>query len=84
MEERYWELREECERTFDRWVANKNEPNFQAYRNALSIYQDFCMDVLERLMDENADVLKNLKDQAWQMALNVIYFRYDKGNEVLQ
>jgi hypothetical protein len=33
-----------------------------AYNQALSLYQDFCMDVLERLMDENADVLKRLKD----------------------
>lgn len=62
MEERYWELREECERTFDRWIADKRDSNRQAYLKAFSIYQDFCMDVLERLVDENADVLKNLKD----------------------
>ena len=64
MEERYWELREEYERTFDRWVADKSEPNIQAFAKALSTYQDFCMGVLERLIDENPDVLKNLKDQA--------------------
>ena len=63
MEEKYWQLREECERTFDRWLADKRESNFQAYKEALSIYQDFCMDALERLMDEDPDVLKNLKDQ---------------------
>ena len=62
MEEKYWELHEECERTFDRWMADKRESNLQAYKEALSIYQDFCMDVLERLMDENADILKNLKN----------------------
>lgn len=62
MEERYWELREEVERTFDRWMANKNEPNLQAHKEAFSTYQDFCMDVLEKLIDENADVLKNLKN----------------------
>lgn len=62
MEEKYWQLREECERTFDRWLADKRESNFQAYKEALSIYQDFCMDALERLMDEDPDVLKNLKD----------------------
>ena len=62
MEERYWELREEVERTFDRWMADKRESNLQAHKEAFSTYQDFCMDVLERLMDENADVLKNLKD----------------------
>ena len=62
MEERYWELREECERTFDKCLVDKRESNLQAYREALSIYQDFCMDILEKLMDENPDVLKNLKD----------------------
>ena len=62
MEKRYWELREDCRRTFNRWMANQSESNLQAYKEALSTYQDFCMDVLERLMDENADVLKNLKD----------------------
>ena len=62
MEERYWELREACERAFDRWIADKRESTFRTYKEALSIYQDFCMDILERLMDENADVLKNLKD----------------------
>ena len=62
MEERYWELREACERAFDKWMVDKRESNFNAYKEAFSVYQDFCMDVLERLMDENADVLKNLKD----------------------
>lgn len=62
MEEKYWELREECERTFNRWITDKRESNFQTYKEALSVYQDFCMDVLKRLMDKNADVLKNLKD----------------------
>ena len=64
MEKRYWELREECERAFDKWFANKQESNFQAYKETLNTYQNFCMNVLEQLMDENADVLKNLKDWA--------------------
>ena len=62
MEERYWELRENCERAFDRWMGDKRESNLVAYREALGIYQDFCMDILEQLMDENADILKNLKN----------------------
>lgn len=61
MEERYWELREEVERTFDRWMEAKSDFNLQAHKEAFSVYQDFCMDVLEMLMDENADVLKSLK-----------------------
>ena len=61
-EARYWELREECERALDKWLADpKREDNYQKYLTALSTYQDFCMDVLEILMDKNTDVLKNLK-----------------------
>lgn len=62
MEERYWELRKECERAFDRWIADRQESSLQNYKNALSIYQDFCMDILECLMDENSEVLKTLKN----------------------
>lgn len=62
MEERYWELREACENAFNKWAVDRRESNLHAYKEALSVYQDFCMDVLERLMDENANVLKNLKD----------------------
>lgn len=62
MEERYWELREECERAFDKWMGNKTESNLQAYKETFSAYQDFCMVILEKLMDENSDVLKNLKN----------------------
>ena len=62
MEERYWQLRKECEQAFGRWIVNKRESDFQTFKEALSIYQDFCMDVLKRLIDENSDILKNLKD----------------------
>lgn len=62
MEERYWELREACERAFDKWCGEQNEANRIAYRDALILYQDFCMDVLERLIDENPDVLARLKE----------------------
>lgn len=62
MEERYWELREECGKVFDKWMENKTESNFQAYKEAFSTYQDFCMDVLEKLIYENSNVMKNLKD----------------------
>ena len=59
-EARYWELREAVERAEDEMVGGK--PNStEKYKEAFSIYQDFCMDMLERLMDENEDVLKNLK-----------------------
>lgn len=61
-EKRYWELREECERAFDIWMGDpRKEENHQKYFVALTTYQDFCMDVLEKLMDENSDVLAQLK-----------------------
>lgn len=61
MEDKYWMLRERCERAFDDWVGDKSEANLEAYKIALSLYQDFCMDTLERLMDEEPDVLRYLK-----------------------
>ena len=62
MEQRYWELRENCERAFDKYMGNPTESKLADYREALGLYQDCCMDILERLMDENTDLLKNLKN----------------------
>lgn len=61
MEERYLELREKCYQAFCKWYNEKNDANFLAYNKALDTYQNFCVDVLEKLMKENAEVLKNLK-----------------------
>ena len=60
-EARYWELREECERALDKLMGNPTIRNQDEYANILAAYQDFCMDVLEMLMDENEDLLKRLK-----------------------
>lgn len=62
MEERYYMLRRTCENTFNKWLADKSEANVEAYKTALSVYQDFCMDMLERLMDKDPDVLTILRD----------------------
>ena len=62
MEKRYWELREEYENAFNKYVVNPCESNLLAYKEALSTYQDFCMDVLESLIGEHSDVLSRLKD----------------------
>ena len=61
MEQRYWELREKCERAFDKYCGERTDENLRAYRKVFSLYQDFCMDVLEMLMDENSDVLARLE-----------------------
>ena len=61
MEQRYWELREKCERALDKCWSEPTDENRLAYREAVSQYQDACMDILEMLMDENPDVLARLK-----------------------
>lgn len=62
MEERYWELREVVDRAWDVYCGDKTEENRVAYLLAIDTYNAFCAEVLEKLMDENSDVLKRLKD----------------------
>ena len=62
MEEKYWELRERVDRTLDAFVANRTEENRVAHLTAMDEYAAFCVDVLEKLMDENSDVLARLKE----------------------
>ena len=62
MEEKYWELRERVDRTLDAFVANRTEENRVAHLMAMDEYEAFCVDVLEKLMDENSDVLARLKE----------------------
>ena len=59
-EQKSWELREECERAFDKYCGEQTEANLLAYRNVLGVYQDVCMDILEELMDRNPFALKEL------------------------
>jgi hypothetical protein len=62
MEEKYWELREAVERAHDRCYAHNTAENHIAYISAKQIFENFCVEVLEKLMEENSDVLKCLKD----------------------
>ena len=62
LEERYWELREGCVKAFDKYCGEQTEENLRTYREAFSLYQDVCMDILEILLDENPDVLARLKE----------------------
>jgi ectoine hydroxylase-related dioxygenase (phytanoyl-CoA dioxygenase family) len=62
MEERYWELREEMDRAFDKWYGQSTRSNYLAYEKAQDNFKDFCVVILEKLMEENADVLKDLED----------------------
>ena len=61
MEEKYWELREAMERAHDQLCANYTQSNKIKYIDARMKFQSFCTEILEKLMDENSDVLVNLK-----------------------
>ena len=61
MEEKYWELRENYDRAFDKWFASRKDWDYMVYIVAKNQYMDFCMEILEKLMEENSDILKNLK-----------------------
>lgn len=62
MEEKYWRLREDMERAYDKWVGRETCENYLSYLSAKSEYENFCVWVLEQLMDENSDILTNLKN----------------------
>ena len=64
MEERYWELREAVDRAWNEYNRNPNFTTNTNYDIAVNEFRDFCEKILEKLIDENADVLKNLKDWA--------------------
>lgn len=60
-EEKYYELREAVDRAWDRYLCNPNVITDTNYENALCEYHNFCETVLEKLMEENSDVLARLK-----------------------
>ena len=62
-EERYWELREEVDRTFDRYCATREDADYDSYFLAEQTFFGYCADVLAVLMEENVDVLKRLKGE---------------------
>jgi hypothetical protein len=61
MEEKYWELREGWERAEDRYKGAPTSSNFCKMIDAEWNFKEFCTKVLEKLMDENSDVLTRLK-----------------------
>lgn len=61
MEQKYWELREAMERAYDKRARKQTSENYISYLTARGEYETFCVKVLEQLMDENSDVLANLK-----------------------
>jgi hypothetical protein len=63
MEEKFWELREAMDRAHDKLCANYTQSNKLRYMDARMKFQAFCTGVLEKLMDENPNVLKGLEAQ---------------------
>lgn len=61
MEEKYWELRENMERAYDKYVGKETIENYISYLTTRGEYETFCVKILEKLMDENSDVLAHLK-----------------------
>lgn len=62
MEEKYWELRETVSRALENYLREPNAYFKLKYDIAWQKYAEFCVDTLEKLMEENSDVLKRLKD----------------------
>ena len=61
MEEKYWEPKEEKNRAFDKWFVSQKETDYIAFAIASQKFELFCVEVLEKLMEENSDVLARLK-----------------------
>lgn len=60
-EEKYYELREAVDRAWDEYNRTPNVTTNINYDIALGEFRDFCEEVLEKLMEENSDVLARLK-----------------------
>ena len=61
VEKRYWELREELERAHDRYRAHRSSVNYMEEERAYSKFADYCIRVLEKLMEEHFEVLDGLE-----------------------
>ena len=61
-EERYYELREAVDRAWDEYNREPNITTNINYDVAVNEFRDFCEEVLEKLMENNSDVLERLKN----------------------
>ena len=60
MEEKYWELREAEERAFDKYCRLVDEQYREEWLAAKERFHSFCVDVLEKLAEENSEALARL------------------------
>lgn len=61
-EEKYYELREAVDRAWDEYNREPNITTNTNYDIALEEFHNFCEEVVEKLMEENSDVLARLKN----------------------
>ena len=61
IEYKYRTLKEEYDNAWDAWVDAPSDEKYAEMSVAKSKYWTFCVDVLEQLMEQNADVLERLK-----------------------
>ena len=61
MEEKYWELLEEVERAYDKYLSTRSPWDFAKYEQAKDEFAGVCMLICAILMEENSDVLARLK-----------------------
>lgn len=61
-EERYYELREAVDRAWDEYNREPNITTNINYDVAVNEFRDFCVEILEKLIEENSDVLERLKN----------------------
>lgn len=62
-EKKYYELMENRNRAFHNYFKNRTEYNKIAFNEADKEFGDFCMEILEKLLEENSDILKRLKER---------------------
>ena len=62
-EQKYWELREAVDRAWDEYNREPNITTNLGYDIAVNAFRDFCEEVLEKLMENNSDVLERLKNE---------------------
>lgn len=58
---KYHNLKQEWDDAWGFWVRFPTDENYNKLAIAKSRFSIFCMDVLEQLMEKNADVLERLK-----------------------
>lgn len=60
VEERYNELRDRTITSFQDYMLNPTKSNKQEMIKTNEDFKNLCTDILEKLLEENPDILKNI------------------------